>query len=200
MNIVAIITARWKSTRLPGKMLADIWGKPLLERVVDCIRQANINEVVVATTRSSKPIISFCREKNIPFHIGSETDILSRLYETSVKFNADVIVRVWGDCPLVDPDLIEDVVMCLEQGDYEYAHNVGYPKGLEVAAMPFHILSRLFHEVSDNKDRHWFHNYCLKTLNVGEIKNCIDASDIDYSVDTQEDLERIREIVRSQAR
>lgn len=195
---VAIVTARWKSERLPGKALADICGKPLLRHVVDRARMARtIDKVVVATTLTSSPIIDYCQDNMIDCYIGNEEDILSRLYGAAERFGADVVVRVWGDCPMVDPELIDDVVELLIQNNYNYTHNTGYARGQEVSAIPFHILSDLCQDLNDWEFRHWFHVYCVKNLNVGEVKNPIDAAKVNYAVDTQEDLERIREIVRS---
>src|SRR5690242_18550821 len=101
MTNVAIIQARMSSSRLPGKVLADIGGRPMLARVVERARQATrINRVVVATStnRSDDAVARFCAESGIPCFRGDEQDVLDRFYQSAQAFEADVIVRITADC------------------------------------------------------------------------------------------------------
>ena len=119
MNIVAIIQGRMGSSRLPGKVLAEIAGRPMLFHVVNRIRRAKkIHLVVVATSTnaSDDPIVTLCREEDIPCFRGSEEDVLDRFYQAAKYFQADVIVRLTSDCPLHDPDIIDRVVESLLEG------------------------------------------------------------------------------------
>ena len=112
-RIVAIIQARLDSTRLPGKVLMDIAGKPMLAHVVERTRRAKwLDEVVVATTteEEDQPIVSFCENAQIPFFRGSEYDVLDRYYQAAQYFKAEVVVRITADCPLIDPVVIDDVI------------------------------------------------------------------------------------------
>jgi spore coat polysaccharide biosynthesis protein SpsF len=107
---LAIIQARMSSTRLPGKVLKDIAGKPMLQHVVNRARQAKtIDEVVVATTsESSDDILGlFCQERTIPCYRGSPLDVLDRFYQAAMDYQPRVIIRLTADCPLLDPDLID---------------------------------------------------------------------------------------------
>ena len=191
---IAVITARWQSERFPGKMLADICGQPMLQHIIDRLWESQVDDVVVATTLSSDPIIDYCRANYIPHYIGSEEDILSRIYNAADGQEGDRIIRIWGDCPLINPDDIDSV---LEMSGYSYIYFKGKAKGLGFAIITLSKLKHDYETLTDPQDRHWYHNYCLRQdgiLTIGEYE-----SDINYSVDTQEDLERIREIVRNQS-
>ena len=116
MKTVAIIQARMGSSRLPGKVLLDIGGRPMLQWVVERTRRAKtVDEVVVATTLdpSDDPVFEFCKRKDYRVGRGSVHDVLDRYYQTARHFQADVVVRITADCPLIDPDLIDEAVKLL---------------------------------------------------------------------------------------
>ena len=116
MNIVAIIQARMSASRLPGKVLLDIGGKPMLQMVVERTRHAKtISQVVVATTTdpSDEPVEEFCRAEKIAFTRGSVNDVLDRYYQVAKEFNADIVVRITADCPFIDPELLDKTVGAL---------------------------------------------------------------------------------------
>ena len=194
-----IICARWQSERLPGKMLMDIEGKPMLMRIVERCRQSKLaDDVIVATTPSSTPIVDYCIKTGIPCFIGSENDILSRLYETAVEHKLDVVVRVWGDCPLIDPEIIDRVIQFREDGQYDYAYNIGWPVGQTVAVLPFSTLFRVNKDLKSSKDREWLHVYFTNCdYNIGVLKNETDQSHKRMVVDNLNDLEKVRKIYAS---
>ena len=110
---VAIIQARLGSSRLPRKILLDIAGQSMLERVVTRVQQAKqIDQVVIATTtdQTDDPLIEYCEDRNWNFFRGSEHDVLSRYLETARHFLATRVVRVTSDCPLIDPGVIDQLV------------------------------------------------------------------------------------------
>jgi spore coat polysaccharide biosynthesis protein SpsF len=112
-KVVAIIQARMSSTRLPGKVLLDLGGRPVLERMIERVKHAKrITEAVVATTTdpSDEPIVELCARLGTPCFRGSLPDVLDRYYQCALVYKADVIVRLTGDCPLIDPELIDEVV------------------------------------------------------------------------------------------
>lgn len=129
MNIVAIIQARMSASRLPGKVLLDIGGKPMLQWVVERTRQAKtIGQVVVATTTdlSDEPVEGFCRAEGIAFTRGSVNDVLDRYYQAANEYNADVVVRITADCPFIDPGLLDQTVGVLfisPNGNHKSDHN-----------------------------------------------------------------------------
>ncbi len=109
-NVVAIIQARLASTRLPGKVLADIEGMPMLEWVVERTRRAHtLRDTIVATTQEpeDEAIAEFCTRKGIACYRGHQHDVLDRYYRAAKHFQAQVVVRITADCPLIDPQVID---------------------------------------------------------------------------------------------
>ena len=190
MKTIAIVTSRWQSKRLPGKALKDICGEPLLQRVVDRVRQSHyINQVVVATTPSSQPIIDYCIKKKIDYLAGDEDDILTRLASVSLAYNPELIVRIWGDSPLIEPANIDTCVMYYLQTrpDYLFCET----EGQAVGVLSEQLLRKVNGYLTSKEDRHWFHNYLKKN------NKCISIAPRDgyfYTVDTQADLEKVRKV------
>ena len=112
-RVVAIIQGRISSSRLPGKILADIAGQPMLQRVfARTSRAAAVTETIFATTTypSDDPVAEYCNFSGIPFTRGNLYDVLDRYYQAAQQAKADVVVRVTADCPVIDPSLIDDAV------------------------------------------------------------------------------------------
>ena len=112
-RVIAIIQGRMSSSRLPGKILVDIAGQPMLQRVfLRTSRAATVTETIFATTTdpSDDPVAEYCDFSGIPFTRGNLYDVLDRYYQTARQAKADVVVRVTADCPVIDPDLIDDAV------------------------------------------------------------------------------------------
>src|ERR671922_2634931 len=112
-RVIAIIQGRMSSSRLPGKILSDIAGQPILQRVFSrTSRAATVTETIFATTTdpSDDPVAEYCEFSGIPFTRGSLFEVLDRYYQTAKQAKADVVVRITADCPVIDPDLIDDVV------------------------------------------------------------------------------------------
>jgi len=110
---VAIIQARMSSSRLPGKVLLDIGGLPMLGRVVDRARRAkSVDQVVVATTidPADDAVADFCSHQGYAYYRGNQQDVLDRFYQTALAYHANVIVRLTADCPIIDPDVIDETV------------------------------------------------------------------------------------------
>ena len=110
---VAIIQARMSSSRLPGKVLLDIGGLPMLGRVVDRARRAKrVDQVVVATTidPADDEVAKYCSQQGYAYYRGSQQDVLDRFYQTALAYHASVIVRLTADCPIIDPDVIDETV------------------------------------------------------------------------------------------
>ena len=152
-KIVAIIQARMSSSRLPGKVLLDIGGKPMLEWVVERTRKAStIDQTAVVTTldESDDKIFEFCRQKDYMVERGSIHNVLDRYYQSAKHFEADIVVRITADCPLIDPCLIDQVVkMILSDSHFDFVANRlplpwgrTYPIGLDVEAMTFNALEQ----------------------------------------------------------
>jgi len=129
LNKVAIIQARMSSSRLPGKVMQDIAGQPMLQHVIDRARRATlIDQVVLATTTdlTDDVLEQFCRKYKLPCFRGSLPDVLDRFYQAAAQFQADVIIRLTADCPLLDPNLIDLTILTflgqtLPRTNYDFA-------------------------------------------------------------------------------
>jgi spore coat polysaccharide biosynthesis protein SpsF (cytidylyltransferase family) len=140
MKVVASVQVRMGSTRLPGKVMKNIQGKPVLRHLLERVKRSKtIDEVVVNTSINPKDDIieQYCVEYNISFHRGSEDDVLSRIIEAMKRYKADIGVTLFGDCPIVDPEIIDQVVSFYteHEGKYDYVGNdlkTTFPPGLEV--------------------------------------------------------------------
>lgn len=165
-KIVAIIQGRMSSSRLPGKILADIAGQPMLTRVFTrASRAQTLDEVIFATTTdaSDDPVAEYCDFSGIPFTRGSQFDVLDRYYQTALQAQADVVARITADCPVIDPVLIDDVVKTLlETGDLRFdfvanrlppPYHRTYPIGLDVEACTFKALAKAWKEAKTPQHR-----------------------------------------------
>jgi spore coat polysaccharide biosynthesis protein SpsF len=151
------------SSRLPGKILADIGGQPMLSRVyIRTSRATTLNEVIFATTTdaSDDPVAEYCDFSGIPFTRGSLFDVLDRYYQTALQARADVVVRITADCPVIDPELIDNVVNTLLEDEYDFVCNRlpppwtrTYPIGLDVEACTFKVLKKAWKEAKEPQHR-----------------------------------------------
>jgi len=201
--IVAIVQARMGSSRLPGKTIADVAGRPLLWHVVErvgCARR--VDKVVVATTDqpSDDVIAAFCDVERIPCVRGSETDVLDRFYKTAQANGADIVVRITADCPLIDPTVIDKVIARFQVGDCDYVSNAlryTYPDGLDAEAFSFFALERAWREAKKPSEREHVTPYLrtekFRTANV-ESESPVPLGRYRWTVDYPADLEFVRRI------
>jgi len=203
MKTVAIIQARMSSTRLPGKVLADVSGKPLLYYVVERARACPLlDEVLVATTDkvADDMVMYFCREEGIPFFRGDPDDVLKRYADAARICNADTVVRITADCPLIDPEIIGKVVEQFRKGQCDYAANVldrTYPRGLDTEVFSREILERLERSVHDpeNREHVTFYIYCHPAeFRIASVTHPEDFSQHRWTVDTLDDLAFVRAV------
>ena len=204
-KVVAIIQARMGSTRLPGKVMMDLAGEPMLVRVVNRVcRASELDEVIVATTTipDDDRIVDLCRERGWPVFRGSEQDVLDRYYHVAVAHGAEAVVRITSDCPLIEPEIIDTVVLeflsrypdidCVSNGIKR-----SYPRGLDMSIMSFHALERAWIEDRNPAWREHVTQYIIRNPNlfrVRGVENDIDYSYMRWTVDTPEDLAFIRRI------
>jgi spore coat polysaccharide biosynthesis protein SpsF (cytidylyltransferase family) len=197
------------SSRLPGKILKQIGDYPLLWHVVTRTRLASLlDETVVATTVEAQDdqVVDFCKQHEFECTRGSEDDVLDRYYESAKAYNADTVVRITGDCPLVSPEIIDRVVRVYRNSGVEYANNkLRYPNGLDVESMRFETLERAWEEAESPEEREHVTPYIRTSedFEKRKVTNPLDIStysvtDSDivlrWSVDYRSDLEFIREI------
>lgn len=207
MKKIAIIQARMGSLRFPGKVLENLGKKPLLEWIVDAAKRVStLNDIVVATSENSSdyPIISWCIENNIKHFRGSEHDVLSRFYGAALANNADVIVRITADCPLLDPNLVEQVLYLVSSGEADYASNImppTWPDGLDCEAFSMSTLKISFEQASRQSDREHVTPYIRNNQHIFRVKNV--ATSIPelqkhrWTIDTKQDLEFVEKLVKA---
>jgi len=205
---VAIIQARMGSSRLPGKVMKNIAGKPMLAHVCERIRRSKlINHIVVATTDelADDPIAFFCEENNIPHFRGKQFDVLDRYYQASLLFKANIIVRITADCPLVDPEMIDDVIQSFINQKVDFAANRlpppwkrSFPIGLDIEVCSFFALEKAWKEATLEFEREhvmpflYDHPNRFKTLLIHHEP---DYGNRRWTVDTQQDFDMVEKII-----
>jgi len=166
---VASIEARMTSSRLPGKVLMSADGKPLLQHMVERIRKAKlVDDIVVATTVNATdfPIVELCQQLGIKVFRGSEEDVLQRVLDAQASLNSDVIVELTGDCPLIDPEVIDQIIREYLNSDADYvsnAHVRSYPDGYDVQAFGFNVLKEVSEKTQNKEDREHVSLYIYKS-------------------------------------
>jgi spore coat polysaccharide biosynthesis protein SpsF len=206
MKVVAIIQSRMGSTRLPGKVMMDLSGKPVLVRCVNRVKRAHtLDEVVVATTNkpADDAIMHLSDNQGWPCFRGSEEDVLDRYYHAAKTYEADVVVRITSDCPLIEPEIVDKVVkeFLERQPGVDYCCNVlpkrTYPRGLDTEVMHFNVLERIWREDQNPAWREHVTAYIHRNpelFRIHGVINNIDCSHMRWTVDESEDLSFFRRI------
>jgi glutamate-1-semialdehyde aminotransferase/spore coat polysaccharide biosynthesis protein SpsF (cytidylyltransferase family)/predicted dehydrogenase len=204
--VVAIIQARMGSSRLRGKSLAEIEGRPMLWHVIQRVKRARlVDRVVVATSTApaDAAIEKMCQENDVPCYRGSENDVLDRFYTAARGEKASQVVRITADCPLIDPEVIDRVVRRFQRGDLDYASNAmvrSYPDGLDTEIFSFSALERAWHEASKTSEREHVTPYLrsekFRTANI-ENNSTFTYQHYRWTVDEAEDLEFIRLVYKA---
>ena len=200
MRVVAIVQARMGSTRLPGKVLAELGGLTMLAQVVCRLREARlITEIVVATstTADDDAVVREAGRLGAGVHRGSQTDVLARFVGAARSYRADTIVRVTADCPLLDAAVVDLVVSAL--GDaVDYASNTherSYPRGLDVEALHRDTLERLARLATSAAAREHVTAFVMESpelFRIAQLRAEHDDSDLRWTVDTADDLAMMR--------
>lgn len=201
---VAIVQARMGSTRLPGKVLLPLLGEPMLTRVVRRTGRArSLDAIVVATSTASDDdaIAALAGREGWALERGSEHDLLDRFVQTARLHRAEVVVRITGDCPLIDPELIDETISAFEAAPCDFACNTleprTFPRGLDVEVMTREALERAWREDRDPAWREHVTPYLYRHPELFRLLRVAapdDHSDQRWSVDTPEDLELVRRI------
>ncbi len=205
--VVAIIQARMGSSRLPGKVLEEIGGKPMLFRVVVRARRARtLGRVVVATTTDSSddPLAVYCRRQGFPCFRGDVYDVLDRYYRAAQTFQAQTVVRLTADCPMIDPGEIDRTVQAFFAAQVDFAANRlpppwkrTTPIGLDTEVVRFGALEKTWREAKEKYQREHVMPYLYDQ--PGRFKTILVNHDPDlghfrWTVDTPEDLTLLRTI------
>jgi len=199
MKTVAIIQARFGSKRLPGKVLMDMAGQPMLGRVIDKVLQTHaLHDIIVATSTQPEndAICDYVESLGIKAFQGSEQDVLSRYYRCARFYAVDHIVRITGDCPLLDPVLLDNVIKQHLLVGADYTSNIfpkrTYPRGLDVEIFTFRTLERMWMRASGGYGREHVTPYIHKhpeLFLIHSVTNPKDYSRLQWSVDTSKDFD-----------
>lgn len=208
LNVVTVLQARTGSSRLPGKVLRPLLGKPLLIRLVERVRAARlVGTVVVATTklRDDSLIEAACRAEGIPCYRGHATDLLDRHYRVGQLLSADALVKIPSDVPLIDPQIIDKVlgVYLANPDAYDYVSNLHpptYPDGNDVEVMTMAALETAWREAARDFEREHTTPYLWENLGRFRVGNVTWETGFDYSmlhrwtIDYEEDYRLIRTV------
>jgi spore coat polysaccharide biosynthesis protein SpsF len=214
MRKVAIIQARMGSSRLPGKVLMPILGKPMLWHIVCRVRAVpSIDEVLVAVPGggANEVLRRFCIDNKIAVFAGSEADVLDRYYQAAQQFEADPAIRITADCPIVDPQLIEKLIQTYKSCGYDHigvaagagAERIGkgrFPDGLDAECFGFSALDRAWHDATDPRDREHVTRYIWNNKHIfrcGDLTADVVYPKFRLTVDHAEDFALVTKIYES---
>ena len=204
--IGAVIQARMGSSRLPNKVMREVLGKPLLAYLIERLRASQLlNRVIVATTTKEEddPIEALAKQLGIPYSRGSEDDVLDRYHQAAREHGLQHVVRVTSDCPLLDPEILDEVVERYLQlfPDIDYVSNtllLTYPDGLDVEVFSISFLNRL-HRLADKKyQREHVTTYMVENKHLFRCENVANKENLSHhrwTVDYEEDFQLVRKII-----
>lgn len=207
MKTVAIVQARVGSTRLPGKVLQDLAGRTVLERVIERVRRFTlIDDLIVATSvqRADDAIVAECDRLSVATFRGSESDVLNRYLGAARVTDASVCVRLTADCPLLDATVSDSIISVFLEADgaADYVSNKipqSFPRGLDTEVFSLEALRRAAREAREHYERVHVTAYMYRhpeIFNLISVTSDVDRADWRWTIDTPEDLEFVREIYR----
>lgn len=203
-NTIAIIQARTKSIRFPGKMLVRVQEKTIIKHVIDRVKESKfIDGIVLATSEDTSNDILEREVNKIGVNVfrGSEDDVLDRFYHASKKFGATTIVRITGDCPLIDPEIIDKVINFFNINKYDYVSNIDpptFPDGMDVEVFSFDALEKTWKNAKLKSEREHVTPFIRNNKKLFKIKNFENEKDLSeyrITLDEKEDLIVIEEIL-----
>lgn len=201
MKTVAIIQARMSSSRLPGKVLIEFRGKPVLEHIVQRLKKCKlIDEIVIATSDhdSDNKIENFCLEKNLNLFRGSLNDVLDRYYNAAIQYKADAILRITGDCPVIDPEIVDKIINAFHENKCDLCGLSGdFPDGLDCSVFSFKAIEKAWKEAKLKSEREHVGPYIEKNPDIFKIKAVSlfkNMGHLRWTLDTPEDKLLLKEI------
>lgn len=212
MKVEVYVQARMGSTRLPGKVMKKVLNKPLLQFQIERLRYSKeIDGLVILTTTlpQDDQIVQFCRELGVDCLRGSSEDVLDRYYQAAQLRQSDAIVRVTSDCPLIDPDILDEVVRVFKSQPLDYVSNTlirTYPRGLDVEVLSFQSLCRAWREGIREEEREHVTPYLYRHPELFRLQNVAltkvaaltpPAEQHRWTVDTEADFELIKRILEA---
>lgn len=202
LHISAIIQARMGSTRLPGKVLMDLCGRPVIDVLLDRLSRAeSLSSIIVATSDQPQDdaLADHLQQQNRAVFRGSEQDVLGRYAEAAQSFGADVVVRITGDCPFVDPELVDRAVQEFLSGDVDYHSNIcppTFPDGMDVEVFSAAALHRAAQDATRPDEREHVTSYLIEhpSFRRGNFEHVQDLSHLRLTLDDPADLTSLQSI------
>ena len=203
MKVVAIIQARMGSSRLPGKVLMDLHGRPVLDHVLTRLRRARgVNMIGLATSNlpADDAIETWAAGQGVPIHRGSEEDVLDRFHAAALAWQADVVVRITADCPILDPDVVSAAVAAYLEAPCDYLSNAverTYPDGLDVEVFSQAALQRAWEQATSPRHREHVTSYLYDhpdQFQLKALRQSVDRSRLRWTLDTPDDLRFLRAV------
>jgi len=201
--ILAILQARVSSTRLPGKVLKPILGMPMIFRQIERLKHAKkIDKLIVATSvdPSDDKLATACHHFGVACYRGNLNDVLDRFYGAAQQDKPEHIVRLTGDCPLADPEIVDKVIKHHLQGKYDYTSNTiepTYPDGLDAEIMTYSCLQQMWNQAKKQSEREHVTLFVYNNkelFNIGSVRQTIDLSHLRWTVDEPEDFMLVEKI------
>jgi glutamate-1-semialdehyde 2,1-aminomutase len=202
MKIVALLQARMGSVRLPNKVMRKMGGTPMIELMLERLSQAKrIDQIVLATSDHPRnlPLVEHVRDLGYEVFCGSEDDVLDRFYKAAVHYKADAVIRVTGDCPLIDPHVVDDVIADYQKGGADYVSNVSpptFPDGLDTEIFSFEALEKTARVATQPNEREHVTPFIRNSeiFMRRNVAHTIDCSGERWTVDEPTDFEVVEAI------
>jgi spore coat polysaccharide biosynthesis protein SpsF len=199
MNVIAIVQARMSSTRLPNKTLLPLAGKPTLFHVINRLQECKtLNKIIVATsTHSNDDLIeNWCKGAHLDFYRGSLTDVLDRYYCAAKEFNAEVVVRITADCPVIDSEIVDQVVTKFFANNFDACALAGdFPDGLDCQVFSLSALEKAWREATLPSEREHVGPYIdnnPELFKIGRLHKFKGLSHHRWTLDEPEDYEFLK--------
>lgn len=206
-KIEILVQARMGSTRLPGKVLKKVLGKPLLQYQLERLQRVErADSCVVLTTHlpQDDAIVDLCQSLGVAFFRGPVEDVLARYYEAASERGTEVIVRSTGDCPLVDPEVMNRVIQEFSEGKWDYVSNClkrSFPRGLDTEVFSFAALKQAYLEAKEPSEREHVTRFIYRHPEKFSLKNVEleqgNFSEDRWTVDTEEDFQFIKHVIEA---
>lgn len=206
MDFTAIIQARMNSTRLPGKVLMKINGITTIECLLEQLSHSKLltNKIIATTTEEvDDQLVKITKSLKVDSFRGNQSDVLDRYYMCAKQFSIKNIVRISGDAPLIDPNLVDRTIQLYLKSNFDYVNNFAknrFPIGTEVEVFSFSTLERAWQNAAKPSEREHVTSYIYNNsdkFSIGSLEHTRDLSNLHWTIDRKEDLDLVKTIYKN---